>query len=82
MATNSVVFAICTGDHGHSIPADNAFDSTFDFSVAGIGRLSIYRNRVDIRRVGGKRDVYVERILGLIFKSAQQVPDSLRAVFL
>src|SRR5262245_24875882 len=41
-------FAIRANDHRHCIPANNTFDSPFDFAVAWKRRLILRRNRVDI----------------------------------
>ena len=43
--------AVGLDDHGHGIPADDAFDPPFDLAVAGIGGFSFRRNGIDIRRV-------------------------------
>src|ERR1039457_6542182 len=56
MPTNSAFVFISPNDHSHSIPANKAFYSSFNFSVAREWRLFFPRNGIYIRSICSKRD--------------------------
>ncbi len=43
--------------HRHRVPADVALDPPFDLPIAGIGRLFLRRNRVNVRRADRLRNL-------------------------
>ena len=53
MAAESVVFAVGIHNHGHGVPANEAFDAGLDFPVARIRRLFLCRDRIDVGRMRG-----------------------------
>ena len=71
------MFLIRSHDHRHRIPADDALDAAFDFSVAGIDRLLIGGNAIDIRRHGGKR-YFDAGPMGFFLQDGEQIADALR----
>ncbi len=68
-----------THDHGHGVPADNRLDASFDLAVAGINRLFVSGDRIDVGRVGGKRDTH-PLFLGPDLQQAKQLADPLLAL--
>ena len=48
MAPDAAFLAIGADDHRHGVPADDALDLPLDLHEAGIGRLPVGGNRVDI----------------------------------
>ena len=42
-------------DHRHRVPADDALDAPLDLAIAGIGRLLVDGDRVDVGRGGHAR---------------------------
>ncbi len=49
--------AIGLDDHRHGVPADVAFDAPLDLAIAGIGRLFLGRDGVDVRRAHRLRNL-------------------------
>ena len=68
--------------HGHGIPADDILQLPFDHGVAGVGRLLLSRDTVD---VGCAQDGFVERQTPFehtAFQGSQDLPDTVFAVTL
>src|ERR1043166_10255889 len=51
VTTDSGVSTIGANEEGHCVPAIDALEASFEFAVAGIGRLLGNVNRVDVGRV-------------------------------
>ena len=58
MTANAILLTIGAHHHGHRVPADKTFDAAFHFAVAGIGRLLVEIDGVDVWRIGRKREAY------------------------
>src|SRR5688572_6776339 len=56
MAADTGLLAVSAHNHGQSVPARQAPDTPLDFPVAGIHRLLLRRNGIEVRRVGGESD--------------------------
>ncbi len=65
VTADAVLLLVGAHDHGHRIPADQAFDAAFDLTASRKRRLPPDRNRVDVGCVGGERDFHTvaERLL-------------------
>ena len=50
------IFRVGPRDHGHRVPANDALDPPLDLDIAGIARLFVGRNRVDVRSICGERE--------------------------
>ena len=55
VSADAVEVAIRADDHRHGVPANEALDAAFELALAGVARLLIERNRVDVRRRGRER---------------------------
>ena len=42
-------------DHGGGVPPDECSDTAFDVLIAGNERLGIWRDGIDVRRLGERR---------------------------
>ena len=62
---------VAAHDHRHRVPADDTFDLALKVTVAGIERLFALGDRIDIRRIDGKR----ERDAGFLGADLQLVKD-------
>ena len=51
MAAEVGVVVIGAHDHGHGVPAHDAFDPPLDLAAARVGRLLVAGNGVDVRRI-------------------------------
>ena len=73
--------AVGARDHRHRVPADEALDPPLQLALAGIARLLVARNRVDVRRGGRERqlDAVADRRL---FQRREQLLHALRALAL
>src|SRR5271155_6260371 len=49
VAANTGVLLVLGMDHGQRVPADEALHAVLDLQIAGIGKLVVFRNRVDVR---------------------------------
>ena len=68
-------------NHGHCIPADDAFYAALDFTAAGHDRLTVNGDGVDIRLVG--RVVKLDAaLLVMHLQAAQQLPHAIRPLIL
>ena len=54
MPAEGLVRRVGAYHHGHGVPPDNVAYPVFEFVAAGIGRLLIGRDGVDVRRVLGE----------------------------
>ena len=77
VTTDPGVFFVLTHDHRHRIPADDAFNASLDLPIAGIRRLLVGVNRIDVRRVGlvFQFDAFG---FGTSFQNGQQIFGSVR----
>ena len=57
VAADVVLDAIGADDHGQRVPANQALDAALELLIAGEQRLEAGGNRVDVRSVGGERQV-------------------------
>ena len=57
MPADIVLDAICAHHHGQGVPANQAFDASLEFLIAGKKRLQTRRKRVRVRRVRAERQV-------------------------
>ena len=73
---DAFLLAVGAHDHRHGIPADDALDAALDLAVAGVGRLFVGRDRVDVGRVGRERHGHA-RVGGVNLELSQ---DLLRAL--
>src|SRR5579863_218085 len=55
VAADVVLHTVGSDHHGKRVPANQAFDFSFDFLVAGEAGLLADRNRVRVRRIRGER---------------------------
>src|SRR5438105_4942210 len=81
MPADAALFTVGSHDHGERIPAHEALDASLDFAAAGIDRLLLDRNGIDVRRVGreGKFD---SRLLRVAVKLSEERLHALRAAAL
>src|SRR6185437_7842882 len=71
VSADAVGFLVGVNDHSHRVPANQAFDASFQFAVAGKERLARERDGVDVGSVGGEGD-FDAAANGLVFKLAEQ----------
>src|SRR5690349_7495836 len=62
MAADSRFQLVGADNHGHGIPADQAFHASFDSLIAGVNGLLVNRYRIDIWRISGERNIYSRAI--------------------
>jgi len=55
MPADALFRAIGLHHHRHRVPADDAADTVFHLQIPRIGRLRVWRDSVDVGRVGGER---------------------------
>ena len=72
VAADALFRLVRAHDHRHRIPADQALDAALDIGVAGHRRLLVGRNRVDVRRVGGERQL--DAVLGRVKRQLAKQP--------
>ena len=77
VAADAGVVAVGADDHRHRVPADDALDPALDLAIAGIGRLLVGGNRVDVGRGGGERQLDA-RPMGRLVEHGEQILDPLR----
>ena len=58
MTADTALFAVGAHNHGHRVPADNALDPPFYLTTAGIGRLLVNRNGIDIGCIGREMNIH------------------------
>ncbi len=58
--------AIGADDHRHRVPADEALDAALQLALAGVARLLVVRDRVDVRRGGRERQLDAVANRGLL----------------
>jgi hypothetical protein len=77
VAADSLLLAVCTHHHRHRVPTHEALDAALELLVAGIRRLLLDGDRVDLRRVRGERDAHAaaQRVE---LELAQQALDAFR----
>ena len=51
MTANVYALVLRSEYHGDGVPAQYLFDFLFEFDVAGVSGLIIWRNRISIRRI-------------------------------
>src|SRR5262245_51977314 len=71
MTANVWMKTIGFDDHRHGIPTDIALDTPLDFSIAGIARLVLRRNRVDVGSANTARN-YHSRVAEAFGKFVQE----------
>ena len=71
---DAVFLLVCADDHGQRIPPHEALDAPLDVRDAGHRHLLVRRNRVDVRRIGGKRQLDAV-LTGMDGQFAQQLGD-------
>ena len=81
MSADARVPAVGPHNHGHGIPADNAFYPALDFTAAGHDGLPVNGNGVDIRRIGRVMKLDAA-LLGMRLQAAQQLPHAVRPLIL
>ncbi len=69
--------AIGPHDHRHRVPADDALDPPLDLPVARINRLLVDRDRIDVGRVGRKRQLDA-LLMSVLVQHRQQILHALR----
>ena len=79
MAANPGLSPVGPYNHGHGVPADNRLDAPFDLTVAGINRLLVTGDGVDVGRIGGKGDADA-LFLGSDLQQPQQLANPLFAL--
>ena len=79
VAADAGIFRVGPRDHGHRVPANDALDPPLDFDVAGIARLFVGRNRVDVRSIRGERERDSPEV-GPFLQVDEQLLKSLRSV--
>jgi hypothetical protein len=64
VTADATLFTIGPDDHGQRVPPYETSNALLYISIAGIERLSIQRNRIDVRRIRreGNLDAGVQRI--------------------
>jgi hypothetical protein len=78
MPADSILFPIGAHHHRHSVPADDALDSPFNFPVARKPRLLIDVYGIDVRRGRAERQRYPAAVR-LLLKQHEQLADALGA---
>ena len=70
VAADTVIFLILAGDHGHGVPAGEAFDLAFQLAIAGVGNFVFDADGVDVRSIefGGELDARAASVGGQFFK--------------
>ena len=79
VAADAGIFRVGPRDHGHRVPANDALDPPLDFDVAGIARLLVGRNRVDVRSIRGEGERDAPEV-GPFLQVDEQFLKSLRSV--
>jgi hypothetical protein len=77
MAADSRRVLVGPDHHGHGVPADQALDAALDFAAAGVRRLLVGRDSVNVGRVGSKRGGHALAI-GLVLELGEQKPSPIR----
>jgi hypothetical protein len=58
MSADAGHLAVGAHDHGHRIPSHEALDASFQLALAGVARLLVARDRVDVGRRGRERQLH------------------------
>ena len=72
VAADAFVFPVGTHHHRHRIPANDALDASLDLAVSGKRRLSVGRNRVDVRSGRRERNRHAEPV-GFLLDHVQEI---------
>src|SRR5262249_2172992 len=78
VAADAVLLAVGANDHGHRIPAHQVLDAALDLAAAGVRRLAVGRDGVDVGRAGanGDLDTAADR---LVLELVEQEAGTIRA---
>src|SRR5690554_6334111 len=81
MSANPVFALVCSDNHRHCIPPDQALNPSFDFAITRISGLLSGWNGINIRSGGSERDCY-SLTSGVNLKIVEKLNDPFRAAFM